>query len=908
MNSHLRLIAIFCLAYFICQLSFPIENDSEFGESEGMEIGESNLDTRFNRMLADPHTGRIPDHMRMRELEFAKSLPVVGKGYYKANNMGFWNRRGPFNVGGRTRAIVVDRSNPSTLVAGAASGGIWKSENGGQKWWMVSRADSFSCVTSIIQDPRKGKEKIWYAGTGEYFGGYVPGQYYTGSGIQKSIDGGNSWHALKSTQSNNVTFDIMFDFVHRLAINPAIDSIDVVFAATYGCIFRSLNGGLTWQTRKGSSTSPSTWTDIAISSKGVIYATLSGQGSGAGIWRSTDNGQTWGNITPPWFTSTCGRIIPAIAPSDENQIYFVAYTPDTGRVSHRFDGKTERNSFWKYTYKSGDGSGSGGQWEDRSDNLPSFGGAFGDYISQQGYSMSLIVKPDNPDVVVLGGSSLYRSDDGFKTNLHTSWIGGYKPNTTLPDFKTYANHHPDQHGLVFYPGSTTKLISTHDGGISLTQDVTATDVKWESLNNGYHTVQFYGTAIDKQGTNNAIAGGLQDNGTLFTSSSDNLKPWNLTLSYDGGFCFLGKDASEAYMSVQSGRIYRMLIDNNGVASQSARIDPKDALRDDYEFINPYTPAIDDYYKIFNPCGQLIWRNKDIRQIPLHAQLDSTPVNTGWLALESTRINDAADAITAITSAPYDVVYYGTSKGKLFKMENASSDTPKVSSIRQSNLPTGYINCITVDPDNSSKIFIIYANYGILSIFSSDDQGQNWQAISGNLEDNTSGSGNGPSCRWFTCAKIQGQKFYYVGTSIGLFACDSLKGMNTTWVRQSPDAIGVNIVTMMQFRESDAMMAVSTFGAGMFNAILNSTKDQSSLSETMYTPSINLWPIPASNRLHFSSSILPANISIMNMQGQIVLKHIEKDQIEINIESLPAGQYIFKAESSKAILTKRFQIE
>lgn len=901
----------FWTCLFVCAASIALfqelpshnrEEDSE--EAYGMEPEIMEQNQWQQRMLADPHTGEIPAHMRMRELAFTYTLPVADESLNKASNMGFWFQRGPYNVGGRTRAIAVDLDYESTIIAGAASGGIWKSENAGAKWWKVSRTDSFGSVTCLTQDPRKGKHAIWYAGTGEYFGGYVPGQYYTGSGIQKSTDNGNTWVSLRSTQSNSIQFDNMFDFIHRVAVNPAIDSIDVVFAATYGCIFRSLNGGMTWQTRRGNASSPSTWTDIAISKKGIIYCTLSGNGSNAGIWRSVDNGQTWINITPTYFSATTGRIVLAIAPSDENQVYFAAYTPNAGKKSTRFDGQTEWNSLWKYTYKSGNGADSGGVWEDRSANLPGIGGAFGDFISQQGYSLSIQVKPDNPEVVILGGTNLYRSTDGFKTNTHTTWIGGYKPGTVLPDFKTYPNHHPDQHLSVFYPKSSAKMLSVHDGGISRTNDITASEIQWESLNNGYHTVQFYGTAIDATSDKPAIAGGLQDNGTLFNGSSDNSAPWTLSLSYDGGYCYLGPNVSEAYMTIQSGRIYRMVLDANGNATQSARIDCKDAVRADYEFINPFTPAIDNYYTVYNPCGQLIWRNKDIRQIPLHAQLDSTPVSTGWTALESTRINDASDAITAITSASGDIVYYGTSKGKLLKVEQASSDSVRVSDLRKSNLPTGYINCIAVDPHNANNIYVVYANYGILSVFASNDAGQSWQAISGNLEENSSGSGNGPSCRWFTFASIQGHTYYYLGTSTGLFACDSLNGMNTVWVRQSPERIGVNIVTMMQFRERDGLMAVSTFGAGMFAAYLTSTKDQSGLPK-LQEQTCDIYPNPTNHEFTIRGLNKPALARIIDMQGHIYKEWICQPYETVSVLSYKPGTYVLQLEWDGNRIVKRF---
>ena len=121
---------------------------------------------------------------------------------------------------------------------------------------------------------------------------------------------------------------------------------------------------------------------------------------------------------------------------------------------------------WKYTYVSGDGSGAGGTWEDRSSNLPTIN-------SQRGYCMVLAVKPDNENHVVFGGSNLWFSNDGLSTNGSSRLIGGYE---SLNSFGQYINHHPDQHSATFLPSDPKVMISGHDGGVSRTEDITANQV------------------------------------------------------------------------------------------------------------------------------------------------------------------------------------------------------------------------------------------------------------------------------------------------------------------------------------------------------------------------------------------------------------------------------------------------
>ncbi len=878
------------------------KQEYENNEAIGMEEDMQQREIWMNKMLANPATGIIPYGIRNKEIQFASTLPVQ-KNVNKTNHMGFWVNKGPNNVGGRTRIVAIDKTNENILIAGAASGGIWRSEDAGANWQKNTSIDTFICTTTITQDTRKGKEKTWYAGTGEYYGGSVPGQYYTGNGILKSTDGGIKWVGIKSTKSNNVVFDNMFDFNHKIAINTAIDSIDVIFVATYGGINRSINGGNSWTTRRGGLTSPvSSWTDVAITSKGIVYATLSGGGPNAGIWRSKDNGNTWANITPSYFNSSTGRVIIAINPLNENQILFAANTPNFGKKSTRFDGEVEWNSLWAYSYITADGAGSNGQWQDRSENIPALGGVFGSYISQAGYCLEVKYKPNDSNIVFLGGTNLYRSNDAFKTASKTTWIGGYKEGTTLPDFKVYTNHHPDQHAVVFYPSNPNKMLSVNDGGIQKTENNLDNNVAWSSLNNGYVTTQFYTVAIDKTSTNDIIIGGLQDNGTLLKPK--NTSNWKQPFSYDGSFGFVGANASEYYMSIQQGRVYRLLLDSNYTPIQSARIDCKDAIKKDYQFINPFTPDVENFKRLYIPNGYKIWRNNDVTQIPLHSVLDSTATNTGWEEMSNTFISDTLHEITAITSASNNILYYGTSKGKLFRIRNASTGNPMPEDIRDPSFPKGYINCIATHPTDTAKLFVVFTNYEIVSLYYSNNSGATWQAIAGNLEDNISGSGNGPSCRWFSTATINNKIFYYVATSTGLFATDSLEGNNTNWVRQAPTTIGYNIVTMIDYRNTDGLMAVSTFGAGIFTAILNNQNDNvgiKNVEDNLYT----IYPNPVKDILYvkYNTNSQMASFELYNINGQWIKNGILNK--EIKVEDLISGIYILKINIDGKIISKKF---
>jgi len=896
-------LGVYC-ALFVSQKhnydSFREEH--EFSSGDGMEEDIAGRVSWMNKMLADPATGSIPQNIRINEVAFASTLPA--ENFYR-KTFGSYIPRGPWNVGGRTRALAIDINNENILLAGSTMGGFWRSTNGGTSWSKCLNNAPTSNITCIAQNKIPGRTNIWYAGTGELYGSILPGAYFSGNGIYKSVDGGLSWNPLPVTAAPPGNIFTNWATVHNIAVHPTIDS--VVFAATFDGVFRSLNGGTTFSKRLGGISGASYWTDVAVTPTGIVYATMSSGGTKAGIWRSSDNGTTWTNISPAFFTSNTQRVVIGVAPSDEKQIYFVAYTPNAGKESFNFEKTPEWNSLWKYTYVSGDGSGTGGTWEDRSANIPTLGGDFGDFISQQGYCLSIRVKPDDANTVFLCGANLYRSTDGFTSTTNTSWIGGYAVNTARPNYQVYANHHPDNHGVIFYPSNPAKMLSVHDGGISLTTNDLASSVSWTSLNNGYINMQFYTVAIDHSSANDAIIGGLQDNGTYYTNNQILTSAWTQPFSSDGAFCFLAPNATEGYMSAQQGRVYRILLDANGNRTQSARLDPKGVDKNRYQFINPFIPDANSYKRIYVPASNHIWRNDDVTAIPLHPQIDSNAVLTNWTDMVNAKLPDSTDAITAIISSKTqnDMIYYGTQYGKIYRLRNASTNTSAPQNITGTNFPQAYINCIVQHPTDTNKLFVVFTNYGVLSIFYSADGGSTWAAVSGNLEQNASGTGNGPSCRWMTIATVNDSLIYFVGTSTGLYATKSINGMQTVWTNQSPDIVGNNIVMMMDYRANDGMFVVATYGAGIFSTKLQSIHD--AVNEvSLIKNEITIFPNPVKDILNISSTISSSKYvySIADIQVKIILQGIFTSS-QIDISALKNGNYFLILNDDKNRAVKKF---
>jgi len=835
------------------------------------------------KRLVDPATGRIPVDIRKRELEFASGLP---HGDLKSINATGWINRGPFNVGGRTRALGVDVNDEKIILAGGVSGGMWRSTDGGSSWTMVTAPDQLHSVTAIAQDTRAGHTDTWYYVTGEMSGNSATatGAYYQGDGVFKSVDNGITWTLLESTSSNlPQTFDKFFDYCWNVKVSPVNG---YVFVATYGAIKRSKDGGESWNTVFNSYTDNdySYATDVAISSTGVVYAAFDSDGDKHGFYRSDDNGETWEDITPADFPKTFGRTVIDIAASNENVVYFLTHVEGSNAAGH---------NLWKYVF---DTANNKYTWTNRSANIPDESGSTGSFDSQAGYDLLIKVKPDDEKFVIIGGTDLWRSTDGFSSKNSYTKIGGYKPSND--SYASYANHHADQHSLVFYPGNTKKVISGHDGGLSLTDDITKTNanvseesVVWSTLNVGYLTTQAYSVAID-MATNgdSGIIAGFQDNGTYRTTSTDVQGDWNDLNGGDGGFCALVDAGNTYYSSSQNGTVYRDWYDSAYDKWRWTQVDPDGATGQD--FINPFLLDPNNEKMMYYTAGDVIWRNSDLTEIPAY---QDKPATKNWLEMTNTRVLDNQITALDVSYNPANILYYGTDQGRVFMVENANTGDPANAEITSTDFPTANIGCVKVNPFNSDEVLISFTNYKVVSIWRTVDGGSTWESISGNLEENADGSGNGPSVRWVDLLhKSDGTNLYFAATSTGLYSASALNGDNTQWTQEGPDLIGNVVVDMVKARK-DGTVVIGTHGNGIYGAkfdVTNSVRKNriDNVNARIYpNPSNGVFTIEAQNSVPASFRVI-----IFNMSGQAVY-YSEKESVqriyqEVNLTAQPKGVY------------------
>ena len=777
-------------------------------ESEKSENPVARAQWELN-MLKNPATGKIPNNIRNRELEFAKIISAAGKNSLSKTSDLTFASRGPVNRGGRTRALAVDVKSTVgnvTLIAGGITGGIWKSTDDGGTWSQKITGSQLHNASCIAQDTKTGSESTWYVGTGESFGNSANGEggaSFLGNGIFKSTDNGDSWALLANTTANSPQqFASAFQYVYNIAVSPATGT---VVAAASNTLQRSVDGGANWTLVKGS-LSNSQAADVIVDKNGVFYASISSGNTDAGLWKSTDDGATWTSILPAGFPTTYTRIVIAAGNSDPSRLYILANTPGSGNVGP--SPENDMNMIWKST----DG---GTSWTDKTSNMPASTGDVAGYTSQGAYDMVIKVKPDDANFVVFGGTNLYRSTDGFDTkvaNTSANWIGGY---AVVNDISSYANHHPDNHSFAFSNVDNKIAYSGHDGGVSRSADITADPNVWSNISIGYITSQFYAIAINPTiASDPIIIGGLQDNGNYYTNSTNGTANWvQLPFGGDGGFTAVASDKSSYLIETQNGNVNRLILDANGNTTDFATIQPSGATG--FTFINPY--ALDPNGKtLYMPIGNTIWRNSDITGVPTGSQ-NKTSVN--WANMTNTDKGSPTSAV-GISTTPANRLYYGTSDGKVYRVDNANTGDPAPTDIwTGKGFPAGaYVYCLAVDPTNADNVMLVFSNYEVKSIFYTSDGGTTWSNVSGTLEQNPDGSGSGPSVRWASIAKVGGNYTYYAATSTGLYTTSSLAG-TVTWTQLSPNIIGSVVCSMVLTRNSDGLIAVATHGNGVYSSTI-----------------------------------------------------------------------------------------
>jgi photosystem II stability/assembly factor-like uncharacterized protein len=727
---------------------------------------------------------------------------------------GTWQPLGPGNIGGRVRGLAIDPSTPTTMYAGTASGGVWKTINGGQTWTPLTDFLPVLTVSSLVMDPTNSQ--TLYLGTGEVA---------RGAGIFKSTDGGQTWTQLPQTATSD------FWFVYGLSIVGSRPTH--LYAATASGIFFSTDAGATWKRALPvSTTSTLDCTSVKVRSDqptDIVFAACGQFVNGLftySVYRNKDaaGSGTWETVqTDPKMSST----VLAFSPTKPDTVYAISVTNDS---------QSEFRSALLAVYRSTQ-AGDTGTWVTRATaadptsvtanilSYPSCPYPAGDHHGQGGYNLDIAVDPTNPDVVFVAGIDLFRSDDGGAT-----W--GYADGGN----RNYA--HSDQHTLVFHPGydgsANQTLFVGNDGGLYRTDiargvAVTGTQalcgsgnaIGWTSLNNGFAATQFYHGAVFPGGA--TYFGGTQDNGTPLGTDSTGINKWFEVYGGDGGQVAVDpvdpNNMFYEYINLSIRKSTDGALTNRGAVNGITE-DPKD-----FQFINFFALDMQDPLKMYTGAKQL-WRSLDGAE--------------NWSAASGPVVNtnQFTDTISAIAVDPKDSnhILFGTSTGGNIYRNSAALTSDGKTTWAFSQPRSGYVSRIAFDPNQANTVYATYSTFRGSSsqsqIYRSGDAGVSWAPI-GNL-----GSSPLPDIpAHVLLVDPDDSNRLYVGTDTGVFA--SLDA-GQTWVRDdTPFADAITETLTLERDGSAKYLYAFTFGRGVWRVNLSGSASCSySLSTTSATVDSN----------------------------------------------------------------------
>ncbi len=379
---------------------------------------------------------------------------------------------GPALMSGRIIDLENHPTNSKIIYAGAAGGGVWKSENAGATFTPIFDEYAQS-IGAIAVDPSDPDNTVW-VGTGEI---WTRNSVSLGDGLYKSKDGGANWKKIGFEKSERIS---------SIKINPK--NPNEVYVAILGAlwsdseergVYKTMDGGKTWD--KILYTNEKTGASDLImdpSNPNILYASMwefrrtgwgfNSGGPGSALYKSTDAGKTWNKIHNGFPKGDLGRFAIAIAPSKPELIFAVVESKED-----------------KGLYRS----------DDAGKNWKLLNSDFG-LVVRPFYFSRLVVHPTNPDILAKGGLFGSISRDGGKT------------------FKSLGEMHADIHDIVFDIKNPEAMFVGTDGGVYRSWDGGATMDMVDNL----PLSQFYHISVDNQEPYN-IYGGLQDNGSWYGPSS-----------------------------------------------------------------------------------------------------------------------------------------------------------------------------------------------------------------------------------------------------------------------------------------------------------------------------------------------------------------------------------------------------
>lgn len=702
-------------------------------------------------MTIDPELGRVPFEVLVQERE------KLNKGFkdrsIQAAISGLnWYERGPNNIGGRTRALMFDPNDPTQkrVWAGGVAGGLWYNNDittSGSSWTKIDDFWANIAISSIAYDP--SNTQIMYVGTGE---GWSSSDAIEGAGIYKTLNGGTTWSLLTSTISGS--FINNFKNTQKIIVN----SFGEVFAGTQTGVLKSTDGGNTWTSTLAGTSFVS---DLEIASDGVIYAAFGRSSSTSRIYKTTDRGVNWTNISPD---NNQKRVEIALAPSTAGATQII-YAMADANISANAPAWIKKSIDAGLTWS----------------NLTNT-----DILGTQGwYDMTLAVHPTNPSLVLAGGNVIGRSINGG-----TTWT-----------LQNYGTPHPDQHAIVFRNngGVYNEVIIGNDGGVIYSPDygnVADTSPIFSTRNTGYNVTQFYGISMKNIANDGYVIGGTQDNNTLRITSAQNVIGSGTNVNGgDGITSFVDQtEPTIALVSAQYGS-YRFLNTSTNAITSLGISSTQFITTADYDSQNNIL-----YSDSTN--GQSIWKVRNVG-----GAFTSTFYYTG-ISGGTSFIRAGLTPHTIFVGTGRSISRYNNG-GKIYKITNFGETGQTTTLI--GTLNNGSVSSISIGA-SENELLVTQSNYGIKSVYYTNNGGTTWTS----KDETAYGLPNVP-IRYGIFNPLN-RKQVLLATELGVWTSTDITASNPDWEISNTGLANVSC-HQLYFRAADNTVAVATHGRGIFTTKL-----------------------------------------------------------------------------------------
>jgi len=682
---------------------------------------------------------------------------------------------GPGTMSGRISAIEGVNEDGKTIYVGTAGGGIWKTTNAGASFKPIF--DKYCQSIGAIAIDQKNP-KIIYAGTGE---SNMRNSVSIGNGLYKSNDAGENWTKIGLDSTEHIS---------RIIIDPK--NSDIIFVAAPGPLwsdgssrglFKSTNAGKTWNKilyineKTGCA-------DIAVdpSNPEIIYATtwefrrqpysFSSGGPGSAIFKSTDGGKTWTELTKGLPAKPFGRVALTLAPSAPQNLLAIVESNNTG------------------LYISSDG---GENWKQQSATF--------NVVSRPFYFSTLVIDPKDPKRVYRPALSFSYSSDGGYSFVDASGEGGWV--------------HSDHHALWINPNNTNQMYLGTDGGVYVSLDRGAT---W-TFNQNLPVGQFYHVAADNKDPYN-VYGGLQDNGSWFAPSA---KPGGITNGdwkaiYGGDGFWVTPDPNDpntAYAESQGGNASRI----NLSTFKSVSIKPQEGPNEEKFRWNWNTPIVSGTKNKKNLYmgSQYLFRSNDrganwkkiSPDLTTNDKKKQQQEESGGLSADNTSAENHC-TIFAIAESPLDenLIWAGTDDGNLQYTTNAGSSWTNVAkNYAAAGIPAQtWVSSIEPSRFDKNVVYATFDNhmYGDHKTYlgKSTDMGKTWKLIS-----NTEFTGFAHKIK----EDLVNKDLLFLGTEMGLFA--TVDG-GANWFRMKNHIPEYALVRDIQIHPATNDLILGTHGRGV----------------------------------------------------------------------------------------------